>query len=426
MSEEFVLYALLMGVFLSYVLFFPYEPANGTSEKTNLEMDVLEDPVVPLRNSTLAMRTARRGTRTLKNLWRLNNPFVSDSVEMQASYRRATYEATAKVDDRAWGGIARAVATAIRPLLSIRTAPDDVCTVTADLRHISLNTSLAAVLKALFDMEDIPHETLSYLGSEIHRVTMDGKRHCMTAADPHEIPADLRRAADSVIQCLQRLFTNGRVSTELAQTLLYSISGTPDDFNPLNLLLPAFEAPWRTTLYTLLAILQPGPSKPEHLLALRDCPAVRPPDPKALAIAYESLRLYPPIRRISRVSQKTTSIDIEAIQRDPARWGPSALRFDPGRFLTPDGQIRSCLLGPQQSAWIPFAVGTMKCPSARAFSTRMMVVVVGEILRHLFPVECSPDWEMEGAAWDFPARAGETLRAGREEYQGVCVVSRYR
>ncbi|PYI20171.1 hypothetical protein BO99DRAFT_411904 [Aspergillus violaceofuscus CBS 115571] len=395
---------------------------EDTGGMTKLEPMEDGDPIVALKNSTVAMRAARARAPTLKSLWRLNNPFVSDSVELQLSYRQALYKALAKVDDSAWGGIARVVADAVRPLLFRCTAPDGVC-ITADLRQVSLNTSLAAVLKALFHIENIACDKLSYMGSEIHRITTEGKRHALGAAASQDIPGDVRRSADTLIQTLQDVSIDAAVSTELAETILYRVSGSPppEEFNPLNLLLPAFEAPWRSTLYTLLAVLQSGQRSPEYSRTLRNCPPDYPPDPQSLAIAYDSLRLYPPIRRISRVPR---SIDIEAIQRDPSTWGATAQQFDPGRFLTPDGQqIRSSLVGSQQFAWIPFAIGTMKCPSARVFSVRMIVVVVGEILRQLFPDDTPMEWDLDGEEWDAAARRGEVLRAGRGEYQGVRVVS---
>ncbi|PYH75472.1 hypothetical protein BO82DRAFT_370178 [Aspergillus uvarum CBS 121591] len=419
MSEEVLLLVILVGAIVSYVLLRPCRSDEDTGDITRLEPNGDEDPIVTLKNSTVAMRAARAGAPTLKSLWRLNNPFVSDSAELQLSYRQALYKALGRVDDCAWGGIARVVANAVRPLLFRCTAPDGVCTITADLRQVSLNTSLAGVLKALFNIDNIACDNLSYMGSEIHRIATEGKRHALTPDASKHIPENVRRSADTLIQTLQDVFIDAAVSTELAETILYRVSGSPppEEFNPLNLLLPAFEAPWRSTLYTLLAVLQSGPRSPEYALILRSCPPDHSPDPQSLAIAYESLRLYPPIRRISRVPE---SIDIEAIQRDPSIWGATAQQFDPGRFLTPDKQqIRSSLVGSQQFAWIPFAIGTMKCPSARGFSVRMIVVVVGEILRQLFPDDTPPEWNLDGEEWDTAARRGEVLRAGREEYQGV-------
>ncbi|RAH44619.1 uncharacterized protein BO95DRAFT_432969 [Aspergillus brunneoviolaceus CBS 621.78] len=423
MSEEIVLFILLLGAMVGYVLLYADSSDEDPGDKVWLKSIEVENPIVILQNSTVAMRAARAGAPVLKTLWRLNNPFVSDSVDLQLSYRHALYKALAKVDDSAWVGIARVVGKAIQPLFTRRTIPGG-CTVTADLRQVSLTTSLAAVLKALFEIENIGADKLSYLGSDIHRISVKGKRHAqVTAAASQDIPEDLRGSADALIQALRHVFIDAAVSTELAETILYRVSGSPppEEFNPLNLLLPAFEAPWRSTLYTLLAVLQPGARQPKYVLALRDCRPDHNPDPLALAIAYESLRLYPPIRCISRVP---TSVDIEAIQRDPSHWGPTAQQFHPERFLTPGGRrIRSSLVGPQQFAWISFAAGKMKCPSARVFSIRMIVVVVGEILRQLFPGDATPEWEFEGAEWDAAARRGKALRAGREEYEGVRIVS---
>ncbi|RAH78849.1 hypothetical protein BO86DRAFT_391467 [Aspergillus japonicus CBS 114.51] len=321
MSVEVLLLVIFVGAIVSYFLLRPRGIGEDTGGMTKLAPIEDWDPIVALKNSTVAMRAARVGAPTLKSLWRLKNPFVSDSVELQLSYRQALYKALAKVDDSAWRGIARVVADAVRPLLFRCTAPDGVC-ITADLRQVSLNTSLAAVLKALFNIDNIACDKLSYVGSEIHRITTEGKRHALTADASKDIPEDVRRSADTLIQALQDVFIDAAVSTELAETILYRVSGSPppEEFNPLNLLLPAFEAPWRSILYTLLAALQPGPRSPEYALTLRNRPPDRSPDPQSLAIAYESLRLYPPIRRISRV------LKIHRYRSDPA--GPIDLGRD--------------------------------------------------------------------------------------------------
>ncbi|PYH47129.1 uncharacterized protein BP01DRAFT_364139 [Aspergillus saccharolyticus JOP 1030-1] len=421
MSEPIVVLALLMGALASYLLLFSRKSAHGPLTGSKLDVDAGEDTITMLRRSTLATRLARPGAPIMKRLFSVSNPFVCDSAAVQSSYRQAVYKAIAQVDDRAWVAVARTVARAAKPLLCRRSWPNGTDTITADLRHMSLNTSLAAVLKTFFDIDDVPHEQLSWIAYEIHHVMHHGKLFLLTGASVHEIPEDLLRRVDALIQTLQNLFTEHQVSTELAQTILYSVSGSPDDFNPLNLLIPAFEAPWRANLYTILSVLQPGPSSPDYLLALRGCPAAHPLPPLAQAIAYESLRLYPPVRRVSRIPR---FVDIEAIQRDPVHWGSTAQRFDSSRFLKADGKhVRSSLVGSQQFAWIPFAAGAMKCPSSRVFSARMIVVVVGEILRHLFPGDSPPDWEMTGEEWDAAARRGDVLRSGRNEYNGVNVVS---
>jgi cytochrome P450 len=152
---------------------------------------------------------------------------------------------------------------------------------------------------------------------------------------------------------------------------------------------------------------------------------------------YESLRLYPPVRRM-RVSQKAKhlqafrtggisdvdrTIDAEAILRDPKYWGSSAGEWKPSRFLRADGEIDSSILTPSRG-WIPFAAGGMKCPSAGGYSVRLTAVVAGEVLRLLFPRHDQLQWHLEGPQWDLSSASGLLLRPGRDEYTHVDVVTR--
>lgn len=379
--------------------------------------DALEDTLRALMSTSLAARASKLGTNTLKNLWRLNNPFVSDSVELQQAYKQELMSAFGKTNGEAWTAIAHTVAQSLQPHLRRVKGADGASCVVANVRDVSRDVTLAAILQGLFGIDNVAPELLSYIGNEIHRLTVGKKQFDTGAVNPDLLPQELQRAADRLIDKLRDLFSVAKESSPLAKRLLCSVSGSPADFNPLNLVIPAFEAPWRATYYTLLATLQSNPSRPADLLTLRDCvPHIQPP-PAALAVAYESLRLYPPIRRVRRDRR----VDIETIQRDPKYWGPTAGGFDPSRFLDENGRIKSSMVGPG-SAWMPFAVGKMKCPSAGGYSARLILVIVGEVLRRLFLDDCSPQWHLDGPEWDTSARNGDTLRAGRDGYASVRVV----
>ena len=379
--------------------------------------DALEDTLRALMSTSLAARASKLGTKTLKNLWRLNNPFVSDSVELQQAYKQELMSAFGKTNGEAWTAIAHTVAQSLQPHLRRVKGVDGASYVVANVRDVSRDVTLAAILQGLFGIENVAPELLSYIGNEIHRLTVGKKQFDAGAVNPDLLPQDLQRAADRLIDKLRDLFFEAKESSPLARRLLCSVSGSPTDFNPLDLVVPAFEAPWRATYYTLLATLQSGPTQPANLLTLRACVPHSPPPPAALAVAYESLRLYPPIRRVRRDRR----VNIEAIQRDPRYWGPTAGGFKPSRFLDGNGKIKGALVG-SGSAWMPFAVGAMKCPSAGGYSARLILVIVGEVLRQLFPEDCSPHWYLDGPEWDLSARNGNTLRAGRDEYGSVRVV----
>jgi hypothetical protein len=389
-----------------------------TADKEQRSGQTLEETLSALQDSTIAIRASKAGAATLKNLWRLNNPFVSDSAELQQAYRRALVKVFSRTNGDTWKGIAHSVAGSLEPLLHRRCSADGSHTITANIRDVSRHATLVAVFKGLFDIDNVPTETLTYIGSEIHRLTVGKKQYDAGTTRPDYLPQDLQRSADRLIDILRGIFSEAKNTNELAQTVLCSISGTPDNFNPLNLVIPAFEAPWRGVYYTLLAVFQQGSKRPQDVLTLRNCSAHQQPSSAALAIAYESLRLYPPIRRVRRDGR----VDIEAVQRDPSYWGSTAAKFDPSRFLDENGEINTTLISPG-SAWMPFAVGSMKCPSAGGYSARMIVMLAGEVLRQLFPSESTPQWYVDGPEWDLAAKNGQTLRAGRDEYASVYVVS---
>ncbi|MCJ1369935.1 hypothetical protein MMC20_001147 [Loxospora ochrophaea] len=217
---------------------------------------------------------------------------------------------------------------------------------------------------------------------------------------------------DALIDNLRSLFPTVKESSFLAKQLLCSISGSPNEYNPLNLIISAFAVPWRASYYTLLAILQQ--SVLQHGMVIRDYPPELPPPPLARAVVYESLHSYPPVRHI----RQETRVDVEAIQQDPTYWGPDAKRFDPARFLDIHRKINQSLVT-AGSAWMPFVVGSMRCSTAGGYSVRLIAVIVGELLRQMLPTNGVLQWGLEGDEWDCPARQGDALQAGREEYGHV-------
>ncbi|KAF7592363.1 hypothetical protein BBP40_000346 [Aspergillus hancockii] len=418
MFEIYLYLAPLASILLTLLFTFIVKRKSTAKTAEKGYGETLEETINALQDSTIAIRASKSGAATLKNLWRLNNPFVSDSAELQQAYRRALVKVFSRTNDDTWEAIAHSVAESLEPLLHHRHTVDGRHAIKANIRDISRHVTLVAVFKGLFDINNVPIETLTYIGSEIHRLTVKKKQYDASATNPDYLPQDLQHSADRLIDILRDIFSEAKESNGLARTVLCSISGTPDNFNPLNLIIPAFEAPWRGVYYTLLAVLQQGSQRPENMLTLRDCPANQQPSSAAQAIAYESLRLYPPIRRVRRDGR----VDIEAVQRNPSYWGSTAAEFDPSRFLDQNREINTALISPG-SAWMPFASGTMKCPSAGGYSARMMIMLSGEVLRQLFPRERTPQWYVDGPEWDLAAKKGHTLRAGREEYASVYVVS---
>ncbi|RYP79353.1 hypothetical protein DL769_003034 [Monosporascus sp. CRB-8-3] len=176
-------------------------------------------------------------------------------------------------------------------------------------------------------------------------------------------------------------------------------------FNPLNLIIPAYETLWRVVLLTFLAaafrtsdpdtvrwfrdVMHSVPSCLE-----RDRGSTREGDAEKIALAFakwdprtanntqEGLRLYPPTKRIYRgpppdgPQRRAWRADIERCHRDPAIWGTDALRFDPLRFFS--------LTEDQKHAYMPFSVRPHECPAERGgFGERAIVLLVVVLARRL-------------------------------------------
>ncbi|KAL4789821.1 hypothetical protein BDV19DRAFT_373567 [Aspergillus venezuelensis] len=180
--------------------------AAPQSANTRAETDLLKRTIATLKLSNLA----RKATATTKNLYHLNNPFFSDSLDFQRTYRTAIFCDMCKVDRSAWERIGEGVSKALMPLLS---REKKLCedgkaarSVTGNLKQISLNAYLAAILKALFDIDDADPERLSYISNTIHNMAVHAKRHTATSSNPSSIPPDLQHDADHLISTLQTIF----------------------------------------------------------------------------------------------------------------------------------------------------------------------------------------------------------------------------
>ncbi|RYP30365.1 hypothetical protein DL767_006273 [Monosporascus sp. MG133] len=171
--------------------------------------------------------------------------------------------------------------------------------------------------------------------------------------------------------------------------------GNERRFNPLNLIMPAYETLWRVVLLTFLAaafrtsdpdtvrsFLEVIHSVPGCFERDRDSTGEGETEKIALAFAKEGLRLYPPTKRIYRgpppdgPQRQAWRADIERCHRDPAIWGADSLRFNPLRFFS--------LTEDQKSAYMPFSIRPHECPAERGgFGERAIMLLVVVLARRL-------------------------------------------
>ena len=340
-----------------------------------------------LDNSTLASRAS--SNIILSHVFRLHNPFVSSSPDLQSAYRRTL---SSHFRTTSWPKVARAAAEAISSHLE-EVQPN---TQGVALRAMCREVTLAAVLSALLDVREIESTTLQSIGREIHQLWVAQKKF----NKPETICPTTHARAESLISTLRDTVSRTGSTPPLIQKLLEASNQGDEEFNTLNILIPSFETMWRVVLYTLLSCLPP--SRQHYMNIIRDSSPGSTPSRAASAIVEETLRLYPPTRRVRR--EGFPAVDLEALQRDKDVWGEDAEDFRPERFI-------SGFMGSEKDSWLPFSTGPMQCPAAGGYAIRMVVVIASEISRSLTSV----------TDWGGLDQLGSILINGRDEYEGVRV-----
>ncbi|KAI2641029.1 hypothetical protein GGS21DRAFT_354152 [Xylaria nigripes] len=177
------------------------------------------------------------------------------------------------------------------------------------------------------------------------------------------------------------------------------------DANPLNLIIPAYETLWRIVLLTFASVANQNvdSNTAEELQdAINNVPQCFGKgsfdETRALAIAKEGLRLYPPTKRIYRATSTVEDdkdficADVEACQRDAQIWGPDALEFKPTRFHSFTSKNTASLLrramglkshaeNLKSHSYFPFGVGAHKCPASTGFGEKIITLLVVELAR---------------------------------------------
>ncbi|KAL9112200.1 MAG: hypothetical protein Q9227_003577 [Pyrenula ochraceoflavens] len=197
--------------------------------------------------------------------------------------------------------------------------------------------------------------------------------------------------------------------------------------NPLNLILPSYEAIWGVVLRLAIEVLYRSHPQSavwqETLITF-----VQSPSPASFkssssgdgrmtvkAIVNEGLRLYPPTRRIYRRhpfrDDWKIAADVEHLHRDPDIWGNDAAVFKPSRWLGSDGgEARKGF-----DAFMPFGYGPLACPARHESGPLMIGILVGVLVKNL------REKEIQVTAMNKQSRIAkrEPLRLGRESYSGL-------
>lgn len=289
--------------------------------------------------------------------------------------------------------------------------------------------TMRMVLRVLFRMDeeevlDIPDEYLIDLASAINNAWIRSKKaDCHDDEDGTKVP---------------RFEENQHLQSCLAAIFPHMTIG-PGEHNPLNLILPGFETMWRVVLRAFIEIrYTTGLEHPEWkrmLVAFAEIPTKaqfiqQSPENgnvSAEMLITESLRLYPPTRRIHRAFSfhpsspspnefEIHSANIEASHTAPQIWGPTALTLDPSRWT------KDRLTNEQRNAFFPFGARPFVCPAQGVFGPRVIGLLVGVLFG-----EEGAEWLLDGGGDGVGGeglRAGKRLSNGRDAYGGLVLVKR--
>ncbi|KAH8423322.1 uncharacterized protein LDX57_001080 [Aspergillus melleus] len=185
---------------------------------------------------------------------------------------------------------------------------------------------------------------------------------------------------------------NAYLQEALSAIFEYNLSDERN--NPLSVILPGFETLWRVVLRMVLELGFRREAGHEGWTKTLVDFANSPNRYKILSpglsflvsaegLVNETLRLYPPTRRIyrdfqqSKRSETTTTYaaDVEACHLSPEIWGPDAAVFNPMRW--------SSLTKAQEVAFMPFGATPFQCPARPSFGPRAIGLLAGVILREL-------------------------------------------
>jgi hypothetical protein len=216
-----------------------------------------------------------------------------------------------------------------------------------------------------------------------------------------------------------------QTQTEL-HTLLKQLLPSKDPLNsdprenPMNLILPAYETLWRVVLCCFLEIQfrAPLPSREAwkntlqtYVLRWKDRRVECDKD-RAIDIAKEALRLYPPTRRVHRqfqyapnTSPELVAADIEACQRDPSIWGADATTFNPDRWTTVQNANDHLL---------SFGAKPFLCPAYNGFASNMIILLTDALSKGV-----GEDWNLKAGSKGNVPKWGVPLSSGREAYSDV-------
>ncbi|KAI9778061.1 MAG: hypothetical protein M1835_005075 [Candelina submexicana] len=265
-----------------------------------------------------------------------------------------------------------------------------------DIVNLVQTLVLKFAIHILFDVQPTPSNDRAILviAQKINELWLASKSHS---------------PASSITKDQRELFSE-------LQTVIRFDENNPRE-NPLNLILPAYETMWRIVLRCFLEVrfrneeLSPGYF--DAFSAFLKDPTLssfkKRSGTNSISVEHivnESLRLYPPTRRIYRQKNRSSTVaaDIEFLHRDPTIWGEDALRFRPARWgSTSEDALK---------AFMPFGgPRRFTCPSKGNAGPRMIGLLVA-VLLEVF----SSEYHWEAGSPEDKIDGDEPLSLERDRY----------
>jgi hypothetical protein len=229
-----------------------------------------------------------------------------------------------------------------------------------------------------------------------------GSKDSATSFSPTQIRS--QRALDSALRRVFHLHGDPEVPIE-------------PHSNPLNMLLPVYEALWQVVLSGFLQVGVHSPFSYEKLCGRHLGEFLDDPTRAAFEdstnhtsirhIVAEILRLYPPTKRIKRFHDgQLYDIDVEYLQRDVDIWGGDADVFEPERWNEKTET--------QESAYMPFGSGKFICPSRRVAGPMLIGMLVSVLVGGL-----EDAFEVVGEDGEPVVFGNVSLDSGRSAHAGL-------
>ncbi|KAK3630283.1 hypothetical protein LTR56_017571 [Elasticomyces elasticus] len=334
----------------------------------------------------------------------VNNCFTTSVVDECATFRK-TVEGMLNKDSAQWAALATCVEMVVEK--EFDTTKDFL-----SLFDVAQMTSLKPMLNVLFGFDT----ERSDVDDDIKELAFEINAQWLRSKDAFDPKAKERPAW---------AFEHQKRPRELLTTVLPEKSADDMGENPLNLLLPGDETMWRVVLRCFVELTARGHDNGSEWCEILKPFAENPTDghltqlsgvhtrTSASQIAKETLRLYPPTRRVYRERKlankefMTAAADIEECHRDANIWKPDPLRSMPERW---NGLEHKNF---EDDVFMPFSATPFNCPAKRRrgqnppFGLAMISLLVGMLVKHT-----SGKWRVVG---DLPG-ISEPLDTERTAY----------